>query len=46
MAQSEQQRQRKLAKKQSKNREKHKLIARKQQDLVSMAGQMQASAKG
>jgi hypothetical protein len=46
MAQSEQQRQRKLAKKQAKNREKHKLIARKQQDLESMAGQMQASAKG
>ena len=46
MAQSEQQRQRKLAKKQSKNRDKHKQIARTQQNLASMAGKMQASAKG
>ncbi len=46
MAQSEQQRQRKLAKKQSKSREKHKLIARTQQSLASLAGKMQASSKG
>ena len=46
MAQSEQQRQRKLAKKQAKNREKHKLITRKQQELASLAGKMQASAGG
>ncbi len=46
MAQSEQQRQRKLAKKQSKTREKHKQIARMQQNLASMAGKMQASSKG
>lgn len=46
MAQSEQQRQRKLAKKQSKSREKHKLIARTQQSLTSMAGKMQASSRG
>ena len=46
MAQSEQQRQRKLAKKQSKNREKHKQIARTQQSLASMAGKMQASSRG
>lgn len=46
MAQSEQQRQRKLAKKQAKSREKHKLIARTQQSLSSMAGKMQASSGG
>lgn len=46
MAKSEQQRQRKLAKKHAKDREKRKAITRKHQELASLAGKMSASARG
>ncbi len=46
MSKMEQQRQRKLAKKQAKDRAKHKMIARKQNELSSLAGKMNASSRG
>jgi hypothetical protein len=46
MSKTEQQRQRKLAKKQAKDRAKHKMIARKQNELSSLAGKIAASSRG
>ncbi len=46
MAKSEQQRQRKLAKKKAKDREDRKAMIQRQQQLSSMAGQMAEAAKG
>ncbi len=46
MVKSEQQRQRKLAKKRSKDIQKRKVIARKQQELGSLAGKMQLASRG
>ncbi len=46
MAKSEQQRQRKLAKKKAKEREDRKAMIQRQQQLSSMAGQMAEAAKG
>lgn len=46
MAKSEQRRQNKLAKKQAKERRKHKEASRRQQLLASLAGKMTAAARG
>ncbi len=46
MAKSEQQKQRKLAKKKSKDRQNRKLVAQRQQQMSSLAGQMTAAASG
>jgi len=46
MAKSEQQRQRKLAKKKSKERDGKKILAQRQQQMASLAGQMALAALG
>ncbi len=46
MAKSEQQKQRKLAKKKSRERDNRKLVAQRQQQMSSLFGQMTAGASG